>query len=413
MIDTCAIWGTTSYVNSWVPVNVLVILISMLAIAAAYTLTGFVPYSYRGKLRGFVRFEMIQMMVSILILGMVLAFSATACSLSAQMSSSLVHTQMDPFTFADYYVSHTFNNGLTLLTNMYSTSVSYAIDASGIHALQSIILRGFNVGGALGKGSSLAIALTRTTVGGASGAPGGWLQPIGTLLVKVCKTIGIGCEYESIPSGDFGSLYNNFASVYLDVFAPILIVAVGMMFIQFLAIPIMQFSAFTIVLPTALALRSIAFFSSGLGDASNALIALAVALYIVYPMMVAFDSYAISWVFSTNNPAAQYVGSAFTVNSVAPSFFFQTNPAQDISAANAMSAEVNFTEAAFSAPGSYKYYLNALNLVGTMHNYTDNMAQFFFESILLFALNMAVTVGLAVSLYKALKSGLGEAGRFW
>ncbi len=415
MIDTCAIWGTTNYVNGWLSINILVILISLMAVAVGYTLSNLFPASMKGRLKGFIRFEMIQLLVSILILGLVLALSATACGLSANVSSSLTHKQMDPFAYSEYYISSTFNTGLALLSNIYSTGISYAVYSSIIRALPGTVLRGLNVGATISKGSVLGRALTKTAIssgpGGFSG--GSWLSPIGTLLTYGCQTIALPCEYESIPSVDLSYLFNQFATMYLAVFSPILVIAAGLMFIQFLAIPVMQFSAFTIVLPVALALRSVAFFSTGLGDASNALIALAIALYIIYPMMIAFDGYAISWVFSANNPSAQYAGAAFTVNSVAPNSFFQTQPQFDISGANALASEGDFVLSALSASGSYNYAFQSLNLIGTLRNYTNAMAQFFFESILLFALNMAVTVGLAVSLYKALKTGLGEAGRFW
>ncbi|MDE1865510.1 MAG: hypothetical protein KGH94_02635 [Candidatus Micrarchaeota archaeon] len=403
MISTCAIWGTTSYVNSWIVINVLVILISMLAIAAAYSLNGFFPASFRGRMRGFIRFELIQLIVSIVVLGALLALSASACNVSAQVSSQLSGRQMNPFNFADYYVTTIFNNGLSMLSNIYSTSVNYAILSSGIKSIPAALLRGLN-GQALFKGNKfLECALTKQ-----SGC-----SLLGTVITSLCPTSIITCEYSTIPSGDLSYLYNLFSSMYLDVYSPILIIATGMMFIQFLAIPIMQYSAFTIILPTALAMRSLSFFSSGLGDASNALIALAVALYIIYPMMVAFDGYAVSWIFSTKNPSAQYAGGALTVNTVAPSGFFSAQPGYDISGANALNTETSFVFNSFSAPGSYEYWVGGLNLIGTMRNYTDNMAQFFFQSIILFALDMAVTVGLAVSIYKALRSGLGEVGRFW
>jgi hypothetical protein len=51
--------------------------------------------------------------------------------------------------------------------------------------------------------------------------------------------------------------------------------------------------------------------------------------------------------------------------------------------------------------------------MASVHTYTDDMSQFVFQAVLLFALNVSITVGLAMSLYKALRSGLGEAGRFW
>jgi hypothetical protein len=417
-IDTCAIWGTTSYVNSWLSINILVILASLMAIAGAYSLSSFFSGGTRSKIKGFIRFELIQLIISIAILGMALGLAASACHISTSMSSSLSKSSLNPFAYSDLYVAKTFNTGLTLLSNIYSTSVEYQIQSSVIKLIPAGVLRGVGVGSLLGKGSVLAQWFNKGNVkselneaGDAYETTGtNWLwSPVGTLIAKTCAALSIGCDYESIPSLDITYLYNMFSSIYTDVFAPILIVSVGMMFIQFLALPLMQFTAFAIVLPVAIALRSISFFSSGLGDAANALIALSIVLYIVYPMMVAFNSYAISWVFSQSNPTYTYLNSAFTVNTVSPNSFFQnTGPGT-----NAISSELGLVKSAFSAPGSYNYWFDGLNLVGTMRNYTANMAQFFFQAILLFALDMAVATGLGVSIYKALRGGLGESGRFW
>jgi hypothetical protein len=411
MINTCAIWGTTTYVNSWLSINILVVVISLMAIAAAYSFSSFFPSSSKSKIKGFVRFEMIQMFISVAIIAALLAFSATACSVSGSISNSLSHKSMDPFAYSEYYISSTFNTGLTLLSNIYTTSITYAIASSGIKALPGVLLRGLNgQNSKLIKGNSfLTCILTRS---GNSCGLGKYFSQY------ICSKY---CEYESIPSGDFSLLYNMFSSIYLEVYGPILIISVGMLFIQFLAIPLMQASAFTIVLPVAIALRSISFFSSGLGDASNALIAIAIAMYIIYPMMVAFDGYAIAWTFTACTPtlqqgcnlSAQYAGSAFTVNTITPNSFLNTSPNTGSQATAALQNEYNVITSSASTPGSYQYWGQALNLIGTLHNYTDNMAQFFFQSILLFALNMAVTIGLGMSLYKALRSGLGEAGRFW
>ena len=170
------------------------------------------------------------------------------------------------------------------------------------------------------------------------------------------------------------------------------------MFIQFLAIPVMPFSAFTIVLPVALALRSVAFFSTGLGDASNALIALAIALYVIYPMMIAFDGYAIPGVFSRQQPLSAICRSRLHGQFRRPRTP-SSRPSHNLTSAvrTLLRARVAFVLSALSASGSYNYAFQSLNLIGTLRNYTNAMAQFFFESILLFALNMAVTVGLAVA----------------
>lgn len=404
-LNTCALWGTTSYVNSWLWINILVILGSLLAIAVAYSLSSFFPASTRGKLRGFVRFEMIQMVISIAIIAALLSFAAAACNVSTSMTQSISGTSLNPFQFSEHYLATTFNGGLTLLSNIYSTSIAYSVYATGIRLLTNIAIRGFNLAAYFKSSTILTKILTRTA------NKGGIIPTPGSLIGSFCDSSKI-CEYETIPSNDFSTLYNLFAGIYIDIYAPILITAIGLLLIQFLAVPVMQYTAFTIVLPVAIGMRSIAFFSSGIGDASNALIAIAVALYIIYPMMVAFDSYAMAWVFSANNPTHQYLASAFNTTAVQPNAYLQATPNLNSSdAIGGISQELSFLTGAFA--GSYKFYAPSLSWLSTTRTYTDDLASFFFQGVMLMALNIAVTMGLAMSLYKALKSGLGEAGRFW
>ncbi len=416
-INTCALWGTTSYVNSWLSINILVIIISLLAIAVAYSMSSFMPANTRSKMRGFVRFEMIQMIVSILIIGALLAFSAGACKVSTTISQSLSHQTMSPFQYADYYVGAvSLGTGLTLLSNIYSTSISYAVEAAVIKTLPSAYVRLYGRYNDQSVFNNPIIKwFTQKNDGIPSAVP---------FLGGLCDGSNW-CDYERLPSLDFSQLYSLFSAIYLDVYSPIIIIALGMLFIQFLALPIMQYTAFTVVLPVAIAMRSIAFFGTSLGDASNALIAIAIALYIIYPMTVAFDSYAIGYVFSSSNPSAQYIGGAFTVNTLTPASFFQPHCTVAQQKANDPACQPASTGAGivwsqatlvFGSvfdPASFSFWVPGFGLISSIHLYTDDMAQFIFQSILLFALNISITVGLAVSIHRALKSGLGEAGRFW
>jgi hypothetical protein len=396
-VATCAIWGTTNYVNSWLWVNILVLVVSLMAIAVAYSLSSFLPASTRSKMRGFVRFEMIQMIISICIIAALLAFSAAACNISTGVSQSVSKTTMDPFQYADYYIGAvSLNTGLNLLSNIYATSVAYSIDATVMRTLPAAYQRYVIQNG---NGFPFNIPIIQWILGKSNGLP---------FLPGLCNGKNF-CDWERIPSIDFAQFYTLFSEIYLAVYSPIILIAVGMLFIQFLALPVMQFTAFTVVLPVAIGMRSLSFFGSSLGDASNALIAIAVAFYIIYPMTVAFDSTVIAYVFSPSNPAAQYAGTAFTVNQVTPFSFFQQ---QGVGPNNGLGLLSN-SLISDSFINGYNFYLPLFGLMNSVHYYTNNMAQFIYQAILLFALNITITVGLAVSIYKGLRSGLGEAGRFW
>ena len=116
-------------------------------------------------------------------------------------------------------------------------------------------------------------------------------------------------------------------NLYIDLFSSVLLVMIGMLFVQWLSLPIIQAVAFTLMLPFALILRSIAFASSGgqgLRETANAILAIAIALYLIYPLMIMFNSYAISYIFSPANPlysCTNCLGSSLTPINIQSGYF--------------------------------------------------------------------------------------------
>jgi hypothetical protein len=200
---------------------------------------------------------------------------------------------MDPLTYADYYVGNlSVNTGLNLLTNLYSTTVAYSVYAQilagigeifklGLSSIVPALSSGFNLGNVAGIGISALIPLAH--------------------------------------------LYNILAGLYLDIFAPLVTLAVGFLFIQFILIPLIKYVAFTILLPVAIGMRSLSFMGNSLKSASNSVLAFAIAIYIIYPLMLAFNGYAIGWIFSTANPSFVYLHSTYIVPNIPVSQFFKAS----------------------------------------------------------------------------------------
>ena len=135
--DVCSLYGTTNYTNTWLGVNFLVLLISILAISVIFSLGSVMGADMKAKIRSVVRFELIQVMISIFIIGAILGFSVAACGISAQLSASTAGTTMSPLQYADYYIGTvSLSKGLDLLTQTYAEGVKYAIDASVVSNLQ-------------------------------------------------------------------------------------------------------------------------------------------------------------------------------------------------------------------------------------------------------------------------------------
>jgi hypothetical protein len=378
VVSTCALFGAGSYTTSWLGLNYLVILAGFTIIAFVYMLSKFMPASVRGKLSGITRTEIIELFVSAVIVLILLSFSATACGISSLIGNSITTVNgMSPLQFSDFYIGNlTFNTGLTLLTHMYSLSIGYAVDAD-IMAY---------VSGAIG-----------------SYLPSSLLLKFGP--VQVIPTYGF----------DLSAFYGIISDLMLDVFAPLIIIALGMLFVQWLAIPLIQYTAFIIVLPVAITMRAIAYSGSsgGLRQAANSVLAIAVAAYIVYPLMVSFNPCIVGWVNGTGacglpktNPAVQYMPS-YTLSSITPGEFTSISSSSTIYGQPGLSLFFSGVSST-GIPG-----FNFLQVFGQLTGTINVMAQFFFQAIMLFALNVGVTIAFAMGLSRALAAGLGGQSSLW
>ncbi|MGI0100535.1 MAG: hypothetical protein ACREBH_02345 [Candidatus Micrarchaeaceae archaeon] len=392
MVNTCLLYGATS----WAGINLLIILIAMLLVAVFFAISAIFPAQIREKIKQAARSELTQAIISIVIL-LVLAVSATTiCSAATTASNNLItgQTFASPFAYAEYYVGNlSVNTGLNLLTSLYSTSVSYTIEAQVLQSIGSL----FNT-----KTSDLIPT---------------FLSEIG--LSSKILSLGIASALQ------LGSLFSTLAQIYIDVFAPLVTIAVGMLFLQFLLLPVLQYTAFAVVLPVAIAMRSLSFLGTPLRNASNAVLAMAIAAYIIYPTMLAFNGYAMAWIFSTANPSFQYLHTTYLLNTIPVNKFFTGVPAATYSGffgtlfhlvypyvVGSSSAPLySFVNGAFSQNGGI--IISPWAVVSQAHTIINEMSQFLFASVVLIVLDLAVTLGFAMGLAKALNSGLEGAGSFW
>ena len=417
--DVCSLYGTTNYTNTWLGVNFLVLLVSILVISIVFSLGSVMGADMRAKIRSIVRFELIQVIISVFIIGAILGFSVVACSVSAQFSTSTTGTTMSPLQYADYYIGTvSLSKGLDLLTQAYAEGVKYAIDASVVNNLQYVFgsfFKGEQGASPNNFGNINIPSSTKSAIGLGPTPPtsqSGGIEAISTSNVK--KFISV-----SPTSGEGFGLYNVYSSLsgqYFGLFSPLIIFTLGLLMIQFLIIPVVQYTAFLVVLPVAIGMRSIAFTSSTLGDASNSLIALAIAFYIVYPMTVAFNAYAAGWIFSNGNPSYQFLNSAFStslVSSTSPFQYFNQPQTSQSKQTDMFSTMTQTLLPFFTQSASSNFNIPVIGDLSLLHYYIDQLAEFMFSSMLMFVIDIGITSMFAVSLYKALQSGLGEQTRFW
>ncbi len=387
----CALYGGTSYTNDFLGINFLIILASFSIVAFVYMVTRFLPPNLSARITGVTRVEVVELVMSVVILMAVLAFALTACNISSSISTSVTGSGSSPLTFADQYIANlTFNTGLTLLTNIYGYSIAYQIDGSIWGQLSNLLLS-----------ISPSIGIPPT--------------PPGFQLVNLGFPFG----------ADLSILYTSLGNMLIGALAPLVITALGILFVQWLAIPVIQATAFVIVLPVAVAMRSFAYAAAGPGlrQAANTVLALAVAAYIVYPLAVSFDPVIISWLYGSpsalsgaypaagSNPAAPYLA-PYVVASLSPGLFSSTG------SSNYQAPGFSFQVPAIGSflNTAFAFGLPALNpgaIFSQVQVLIDSVAQFIFTGVVLFAIDLGITFAFAMGLTAALNSGIEGEARFW
>ncbi len=385
--NTCALFGGNSFASPWLEVNYLVIFISFIALLIIYVISRLFPAALRSRIMSMTKGEISQLFISIVIISLLLGFTGLACDVSAQVSTQYLGSQngLQPFQYAEYYIGNlSMNTGLKLLTYLYSLSIAYTIDAQ----VYTKISEPFSFS----------------------------LLP--SKLLKSLETLGL--TLESTAGLNFGIPYAMTAEFYMVVFSPLVIIAIGALFVQYLALPLIQAAAFTVILPVALIVRSVAYSgtgSYGLRHAANTVIALMIALYIIYPLTIALDSYIMNWIFSAQNPNYTYLNMQLTYNSIPETIFTP--------ASQAVSSEYQSLQSSFTSMPTIRSIIGQAQNLGLKKLFTpwtipqdasnviESVSQFLFASIILFALNVAITIAFAQSLTRALNSGVEGSNPFW
>lgn len=378
--NTCVLYGATS----WAGISILVIVLSLLIVGAVFMLSGIFSNSTRAKIRQAAKSELTEAFISAVILVILAGAALGACSISTSIGNSLhvTTTTANPFQYSEYYIGNlSTNTGLNLLTTIYSISVSYAIEAQVLQSLGTLFNTNVN------------------TI---------YKQISSLFLGNAAKAVGLSIGIAAVSHSSI--LFSLLSSTYVDIIAPLVTIAIGLLFIQFIMLPFFQYTAFAVILPVAIAMRSLAFMGTNLRAASNTVLAVAIAAYIIYPLMIAFNSYAIAWIFSGANPSFQYVHTTYVVPNIPVSNYFKSVPSSGIfgSAFNIM---VPFVTSAFSQSGGF--IINPFTVASQGQMIVNETAQFIFTSVIMIVIDLAVTIGFAAGLTKALNSGIEGAGSFW
>ncbi len=388
--------------SNWIYINAIIILLTLTVSGAIYAFSKMLPQKEASKIKGYIKYEYVQCIISIAIIVVLIIFQSVACNYSAGITGA------DPFTSAQVYVgSLLFVNGTSIITQLYSASVQTTINGQIISGL---------AGGSLGLG----LSKLNTNYGGTWLPPGTAGNPTGAPLY-LKGPLDIKIE----PSANFPLLFKNYGDMLLDLYAPLVIATFGMLFLQYITLPMIATLCLSVVVPLALLIRSFGFVGPRLKEAADSFLAIAIAFYFVYPMTFVMDQQIIAWVFCspnvpTCNPYYSSYGIPYTLNSISESSLFSSNTAY---VSNYFSGT---TSANFNIPLSF--YGSIISELGTTNNgttifapfnlvFSDGslIAQYMFKGVVLVALDLALTIGFGLGLMKAINSGLAfiNEGGIW
>ncbi len=384
-INYCQLFGgpASPYISGWLPLTYLVVALGFLIVAILYMVSRLTPPSVSSRLREVTKSEITQIFIGVFIILILLSMTTAACNLSSSLGSQVLASAgvsnangLSPFQYADYYIGTlALNHGINQLGYIYSTSIGYAIEARVITALSQDL--GFSTGGD--------------------------------------SVLSFGITYEH----DLGSLYGALSDVYFDALSPILVITIGMLYLQYLALPLLEYTAFTVILPVAILIRLIPYGGNGLKSASNAILAIAIAAYIIYPLMIAFDSYIVYWIYSPAlNPAygcTNCLSTAYTLPSLPSSSFLSTSVTSSSSnALGGITGALGISTPAVNNVLSSSFYSSlTIDPEPAAAYITQQMSQFIFVAVFLFGLNLAVTIGFAMGLARGLNVGIEGPASFW
>ncbi len=376
--------------NNWIGITALVLLAMMSIGALIYAFATILPNPLRDKLKRMVHVEYSEGAFSLLLLVCLISLAYAACSVGASLSNVGGNYQ-NIFQSDNYYIGTLlFSTGTKITSELISQGILLSIDANMVNFVLYSISKSINTGGFKGT---------------VSGHP-----------------LAVSINY----SGSLSNVYASYSNTYA-VYSGFIVITFGALFILYFLFPIISTLGLGLIIPIAIVMRTISFVGPKLREASNAFIALGVALYFVLPLAVAANQSIVNWVYcsgattTTCNPYIVYLG-PYKLNNIPTASFLNKNttPFGNIGGVS-LSIPASFFGATVSGSGSFVSFLQNLAeglvlLPNQVNNYTAQVAQYVFEGIVLIALDFAITMGFAQGLYKGLNAIpgiLGGGQAFW
>lgn len=363
--------------GGWIGINMIVILLAVLVGVAVYTIAILLPTATRERVRGAAKTEALQAVISLLIVIILLGFALTCCQAGEGLTSELtLGTYTDPMHFAILYMQ----NLLLFRTNqifgqLYSQSALFMITG---HIETQII-------------ESIELVL-----------------PAGLLLDL---------------SSDVTGVYFGYVGVLTGTYTALIVAAYAVLFIFYFLLQIIEVTALTVLLPITTVIRAWPFGGPRLREAANAFLGIAVAFYFILPLTITFNTYVINWMYCDNN----YVGTGTPMQLMGQNcnpyvnYILFTQPATlqlntlfsgsqsdvQLNGLGGGTLPLQFFGGTLSGAGGIGAVFSStlahlFELPSVIISYGYTIAELMFESIVLIALDIAITVGFAQGLGKGL-----------
>ncbi len=376
----------TVNINDWISLDMLILLATFSIGAVIYAISNLLPNPFRDKLKRIVRIEYTEGAFSLVLIASLISIAYAGCGVGLSLSGLPASNYQGVFQSDQYYIGQLLfvkggNLAAQFMAKDFALSIGAAFSNNVFYSLSKVI-------------SPTPFALSKNIM----------VNETGRLQV-VFDT------YE-----DTYTLYSGFV-----------VVTFGALFILYFLLPIIMALGMNLIIPAAIILRSISFAGPKLREASNAFIAIGIALYFVLPLAISANQAIVNWLYCQNgvtacNPYVSYTG-AYQLSSVAAADFLTPNT---LSFGTVGGLSVSLPTNLFlgvgstSAGGFWSYAINTifsfLTLPQQLNDSTAEVAQYLFEGIVLIAIDFAITMGFAQGLYKGLNSIpniLGGGGPFW
>ena len=387
----------TVNINNWIGVDVLILLATFSVGAVIYALAGLLPNPHREKLKGIVRIEYTEGAFSLVLIASLISLAYAGCNVGFSLSGLSSGNYQNVFQSDQHYIGKLlFVTGGNIAGQLMARDMVLSIDAAFsnevFYRLSSLLKGSFGV-------------------------------PNPFKLIPYVK------NYVSLnETGRLASVYNSYGDTYL-LYAGFVVVTFGALFILYFLLPIILALGMNLLVPVAIVLRSISFAGPKFREASNAFIAIGVALYFVLPLAISSNQAIVNWLYCQNqngasacNPYMQYI-EPYTLSNIQATAFLTPQTLQygtifgfHFSLPYSLFGQIG----ASSSGGFWNYALNMLEsmvrLPYQVSAYATVVAQYIFQGIVLIAIDFAIAMGLAQGLYKglnAIPTILGGGGPFW